>query len=91
MAGDMLVMSKAQMEALGANFRQQGEAVERVIAAIQGGIDGTAWEGRRAEQFRSQWEGQFKRNLLALRDALGEHAVFLSRELDAAVNALDGV
>lgn len=90
MSGDMLVMNKSQMEALGANFRQQAEAVERVIAAIQGGVDGTNWQGRRAEHFRSAWESQFKRNLLALRDTLGEHSTFIARERDAAISALDG-
>ena len=90
-SGDMLVMSKSQMEALGANFRQQAEAVERVIAAIQGGIDGTTWQGARAEQFRTLWESQFKRNLMTLREALGEHSMFISRELQAGVTALDTV
>lgn len=91
MAGDMLVMSKSQMEQLGANFRTQQEAVERVIAAIQSGIDGTTWQGARADQFRTLWESQFKRNLLALRDALGEHGTFIARELQAGVSALDTV
>ncbi|MEM9203362.1 MAG: WXG100 family type VII secretion target [Actinomycetota bacterium] len=90
MSGDLLAMNKSQMEALGANFRQQAEAVERVIAAIQGGIDGTNWQGARSEQFRTVWESQFKRNLMALRDTLGEHSAFIGRELEAAKVALDG-
>ncbi|MEM9463810.1 MAG: WXG100 family type VII secretion target [Actinomycetota bacterium] len=89
-SGDMLVMNKAEMEALGANFRQQAEAVERIIAAIDGGIQATNWQGRRAEEFRGLWESQFKRNLLTLRDSLGEHAAFIGRERLAAINALDG-
>lgn len=90
MSGDLLVMSKSQMEQLGANFRTQQEAVERVIAAIQSGIDSTNWQGARAEQFRGVWESQFKRNLVALRDALGEHSTFIVREREAGMAALDG-
>lgn len=89
MAGDVLVMNKPQMEALGGNFRRQAEAIEQVIAAIQGGIESTNWQGARAEQFRTQWESQFKRSLLTLRDTLGEHSAFIGRELQAGINALD--
>ena len=90
MSGDMLVMSKSQMDQLGANFRTQQEAVDRVIAAIQSGIENTTWQGARADHFRSAWEGQFKRNLIALRDALGEHSTFIVREREAGMAALDG-
>ncbi len=91
MAGDMLVMSKSQMEQLAANFGRQQQAVQDVIRAIQGGIDGTTWQGARADRFVQLWNSEFRPNLSALVDALGEHSAFIGRELQAGVTALDTV
>ena len=91
MAGDMLVMSKSQMEQLGVTFGQQGQAVQEVIRTIQGAIDGTTWQGNRADRFRQLWETEFRPNLLGLVEALGEHSTFIGRELQAGVTALDTV
>ncbi len=91
MAGDMLVMSKSQMEQLAANFARQKETAEGVIAAVQAGIDGTTWQGARADRFRAMWETEFRPSLRALCDMLGEHAGFISAELAAGVSALDTV
>ena len=91
MAGDMLVMSKSQMEQLAATFGHQSQAVQDVIRAIQGGVDGTTWQGNRADRFRQLWESEFRPNLLNLVEALGEHSTFIGRELQAGVTALDTV
>lgn len=91
MAGDMLVMSKSQMEQLAANFGRQREVAEGVIGAIQSGLDGTTWQGARADRFRQLWESEFRPNLRAMCDALGEHSGFILRELQAGVTALDTV
>jgi uncharacterized protein YukE len=91
MAGDMLVMSKSQMEQLAATFGQQSQAVQDVIRAIQGGLDGTTWQGNRADRFRQLWDTEFRPNLMTLVDALGEHSTFIGRELQAGVTALDTV
>ena len=91
MAGDMLVMSKSQMEQLAGNFARQKQTAEGVITAIQAGIDGTTWQGARADRFRQLWESEFRPNLRALCDVLGEHSTFISRELQAGVSALDSV
>lgn len=91
MAGDMLVMSKSQMEQLAGNFARQKQAAEGVIGAIAAGIDGTTWQGARADRFRQQWETEFRPSLRALCDALGEHSAFIGRELQAGVSALDSL
>ena len=91
MAGDMLVMSKSQMERLGATFGQQSTEVEDVIRAIQTALDSTTWQGNRADRFRQLWETEFRPNLRNLVEALGEHATFIGRELQAGVSALDTV
>ena len=91
MGGDMLVMSKSQMEQLGVTFGHQSQAVQEVIRAIQGAIDATTWQGNRADRFRQLWETEFRPNLLNLVDALGEHSTFIGRELQAGVTALDTV
>ncbi|MXW94861.1 MAG: WXG100 family type VII secretion target [Acidimicrobiaceae bacterium] len=91
MAGDMLVMSKSQMEELAVIFARQKETAEGVISAIGAGIDGTTWQGARADRFRQLWETEFRPNLRALCDALGEHSTFISAELQAGVSALDTV
>ncbi|MXV99762.1 MAG: WXG100 family type VII secretion target [Acidimicrobiaceae bacterium] len=91
MAGDMLVMSKSQMEQLAVIFARQKETAEGVISAIGAGIDGTTWQGARADRFRQLWETEFRPNLRALCDALGEHSTFISAELQAGVSALDTV
>ena len=91
MAGDMLVMSKSQMEQLAANFARQQQAVTDVIRAIQTGIEGTTWQGARADRFHQLWNAEFRPNLQRLVDALGEHSVFVGRELQAGVTALDTV
>ncbi len=91
MAGDMLVMSKSQMEQLAANFSRQQQAVQDVIRAIQGGIDATTWQGARADRFQQMWNTEFRPNLTNLVNALGEHSTFIGRELQAGVSALDTV
>lgn len=91
MAGDLLVMSKSQMEQLAATFARQGEEVQGVIHAIQGTLEATTWQGARADRFRQLWESEFRPNLLTLVEALGEHATFIGRELQAGVTALDTV
>ena len=91
MAGDMLVMSKSQMEQLAANFGRQQQAVQDVIRAIQAGLDGTTWQGARADRFNQLWNSEFRPNLMSLVDALGEHSAFIGRELQAGVSALDTV
>lgn len=91
MAGDMLVMSKSQMEQLAVTFGHQSQAVQDVIRAIQGGVDSTTWQGNRADRFRQLWESEFRPSLVHLVEALGEHSAFIGRELQAGVTALDTV
>ena len=91
MAGDMLVMSKSQMEQLAGNFARQQQAVQDVIPAIQSGLEGTAWQGNRADRFHQLWNTEFRPNLMNLSEALGEHSSFITRELQAGVSALDTV
>ena len=91
MAGDMLVMSKSQMEQLAGNFARQQQAVQDVIRAIQSGLEGTTWQGNRADRFHQLWNTEFRPSLMNLSDALGEHSSFISRELQAGVSALDTV
>lgn len=91
MAGDMLVMSKSQMEQLAGNFGRQQQAVSEVVRAIQAGIDGTTWQGARADRFHQLWNSEFRPNLQRLVEALGEHSAFIRRELQAGVTALDTV
>ncbi|MDE0269456.1 MAG: WXG100 family type VII secretion target [Acidimicrobiaceae bacterium] len=91
MAGDVLMMSKSQMEQLAANFARQKETTENVISNIQAGIDSTTWQGGRSDRFRSKWETEFRPSLRALCDALSEYSTFISAELQAGVSALDSV
>jgi len=67
------------------------QAVQDVIRSIQGGIDATTWQGNRADRFRQLWDSEFRPNLLTLVEALGEHSMFIGRELRAGVTALDTV
>lgn len=91
MAGDMLMMSKSQMEQLAINFARQKDTTEGVISGIQSGIDSTTWQGARADRFRTMWETEFRPSLRALCDALNEYSTFISSELKAGVSALDAV
>lgn len=91
MAGDMLVMSKSQMEQLAVNFGRQKQTAEGVISAIQSGVEATTWQGARADRFRQLWETEFRPNMQAMCEALGEHSTFITRELQAGVTALDTV
>lgn len=91
MAGDMLVMSKSQMEQLATTFGQQSVAVQDVMRAIQGALDGTTWQGGRADRFRQLWETEFRPGLTGLVESLGEHSTFIGRELQAGVTALDAL
>lgn len=91
MAGDMLVMSKSQMEQLAGNFARQQQAVQDVIRAIQSGLESTTWQGNRADRFHQLWNTEFRPNLNNLSEALGEHSSFITRELQAGVTALDTV
>ncbi|MEO0492614.1 MAG: hypothetical protein AAF081_04275 [Actinomycetota bacterium] len=89
MSGDMLVMSKSQMQELAAVFGQQSEAANTILAAVDRALNSTTWQGARANHFREQWNGPFKSNLVALQNALAENAAIIGRELQAGVSAMD--
>lgn len=86
-----LMLNKDEMRQLTVVFNQQAEAAVAIMNAIDQALGNTTWQGARATQFREAWNGPFKRNLIALQQALNENATIITSERNAAEAALDGV
>ncbi|MEM8705532.1 MAG: WXG100 family type VII secretion target [Actinomycetota bacterium] len=86
---ETLMINPAEMERLATVFNQQAEAVASIMSTIDATLAGTTWVGGRARQFEQNWNGAFKRNLVALQTALVENGSVINRESAAGRAALD--
>ena len=59
-----------EMDRLAKAFEQEAKAIQAAISKINGKVSGVWWKGRDADQFRSDWSGQFKPGLQKVVTAL---------------------
>lgn len=76
-----------QLSGLKANFDRQSGNVAELMSSIDGQIGNTYWVGPAAERFKASWNGEFKRMLTNLQQALTEAGVEVARRRDALVQA----
>lgn len=76
-----------QMRELQVTFDKQAGLIEQVRIAIDGKLNSTHWVGRKAEDFRTEWDGAFSPGLQKLVGALndaGRHVSMVADNLERA-------
>ncbi len=86
---DLLMMSKGEMDSLGKLFAAQSAEVGDLLATMSRALEGTTWQGARADRFRALWSDTFAPNLVALQQSLTDNASFIGAELANASTAFD--
>ena len=76
-----------QLSALKSNFDRQSGNVSELVSSIDGQLGNTYWVGPAAERFKASWNGEFKRMLTNLQQALTEAGAEVARRRDALVQA----
>jgi hypothetical protein len=60
-----------QLATLGRTLTNQIEAINSVMATVDGVLDGTTWQGPARDRFGEDWNGSFKQALHRLNEAFG--------------------
>lgn len=76
-----------QLSALKTTFDQQAGHVSELVSTIDAKLNSTYWVGPAADRFKGQWNGEFKRMLANLQNALAESGAEVARRRDALVHA----
>lgn len=82
MAG-MIGGDLGQMQQLSGQLNRASEEVRSLQSTVTTGVLGTQWTGPASERFRQAWEGQYKKNLEQLQQALSELGVEVKKRRDA--------
>ena len=99
MSSELVSVDLGQMLELQHAFDTRADQIDELTAAISalvgtGGAPGSVhWVGRIADQFRSQWDTVYVRNLRAASDALREQSRYVSenrRRSNLVLNGVDG-
>jgi uncharacterized protein YukE len=67
-------MDVGAVRQLAAQMGQRADEIDQLSAALTAALDGAAWLGPDAEQFRGDWSGQYVAQLKAVAQALREAA-----------------
>jgi hypothetical protein len=97
-ATDQVGADLTQMAELQRSFETRAGEVEHLITDLSrlvgsgGGMGAVFWQGRLADQFRSEWEAVHVRNLRLLVDALRDQARYVDdnrRRSNLVLNGID--
>jgi WXG100 family type VII secretion target len=61
-----------ELQALGAKFTQEAQAVNELLSRVEGEVSRTQWQGPAADRFRGAWNNEFRPALRNLSQALEE-------------------
>ncbi len=98
MATDTIGLNLSQMADLQRTFDAKAAEVDQLIAQIStlvgtAGTPGSVhWQGRLADQFRTEWDGVFVKNLRQLVQALQQQARYIDdsrRRTNLVLNGVD--
>ena len=81
--GIMLGGELGTMDNLSREFTTQINTVDSLVSAIDRQVGNVQWTGKVADDFRSQWHGEFKNDLKALQTALQQCADHVRNRRDA--------
>jgi len=81
--GIMLGGELGTMDNLSREFSKQIQTVDGLISAIDAQVNNVQWTGKVADDFRSQWHGEFKNDLKALQTALQQCSDHVRNRRDA--------
>ena len=96
-ATEMVGVNLSQMVELQHAFDARAQQIEELIAAItalvgSGGASGSVhWTGRVADEFRTEWDGVYVKNLRQLVDALHHQAQYVNENRRRSNLVLNGV
>ncbi len=97
MSSDTVGVNLSQMSELQAAFEHRAAEIDELTAAISrlvgvGGAPGSVhWVGRVADDFRSQWDAVYVRNLHQAAEALREQARYVAENRRRSNLVLNGV
>lgn len=69
-----------QLDNLARKFDQEAEQLNQAINQINSQVRSVWWEGRDADRFRSEWEGQYSAQLRKISQALKEVGQVVRRQ-----------
>jgi len=81
--GIMLGGELGTMDNLSREFSKQIQTVDGLISAIDAQVNNVQWTGKVADDFRSQWHGEFKNDPKALQRALQQCSDHVRNRRDA--------
>src|SRR5438105_549474 len=81
--GIMLGGELGTMDNLSREFTNQINTVDSLTSAIDRQVGNVQWTGRVADNFRAKWNGEFKSDLNALKQALQECSQHVKNRRDA--------
>ena len=81
--GGMQGADLGDMERMRRTFTDKANDVQTLRNQINGVVHSAAWTGSAADQFRSQWDGEFSTGLHKLTDALQAQAELVGRRAEA--------
>jgi uncharacterized protein YukE len=88
-----------QLAELARRFEAKAGEVDQLVADLSrligtgGSMGSVFWQGRLADQFRSDWDGVYVRNLRDLAEALRQQARYVDdnrRRSNLVLNGIDG-
>lgn len=71
-----------QLDDMSNKFKQAADQLQQLINQLGGAVNSAWWQGTDADNFRSQWEGQFKGQLNNVSTALTETGTHVKQQAD---------
>ncbi|MBV6508872.1 MAG: hypothetical protein JJLCMIEE_01939 [Acidimicrobiales bacterium] len=87
--GLTLGLTPEEMRTLARQFTTKAGEVRAIEASITNLLEGTSWTGRRASEFRSAWNGPFRRSLAQLAEELDKNAGYINDVTTSTESALN--
>jgi len=81
--GIMLGGELGTVDNLSREFSKQIQTVDGLVSAIDAQVNNVQWTGKVADDFSSQWHGEFKNDLKALQTALQQCSDHVRNRRDA--------
>jgi uncharacterized protein YukE len=79
--------SMDDLQALKSTFDQQTANVDQLIAAIDGQLSATWWQGPAADRFRDSWQSSFEPTLRQLEQSLQDSSTEVGTRYQALIDA----
>jgi WXG100 family type VII secretion target len=76
-----------QMNTMGAQFNNEADTLNSLVARVTSQLNATDWEGGAAQRFRDQWNGEFRSTFAQVEQGLRECATEVRNRAEALTQA----